>query len=187
MIDARTPAQIARDDARTNDDGRACRYRALDTSLGRWTRQDPAGFVDGGSTYQNLVTSPNNLNDPYGLEAKQSDLKAHVELENGRIQNGTVTLSDKDLEDVRNIFKNGDIAITGKIRVDITGPNAKFAEGYLKHQLPPTKREREKDGSQPKGRKELYTHKVTFKFKIRRFLLPFNVTIEADNVTLYYY
>ncbi len=66
MIDGRTPDEIARDDARSDGDTRQTRYRAMDTSLGRWTRQDPAGHVDGVNTYQHVRSNPVLYLDPAG-------------------------------------------------------------------------------------------------------------------------
>ena len=42
------------------------RNRDLDPSLGRWTRQDPAGYVDGGSLYTSFRESPLVWLDPNG-------------------------------------------------------------------------------------------------------------------------
>ena len=44
------------------------RNRHLDTSLGRWERQDPAGYVDGGNLYQLTLSHPVQATDPTGLE-----------------------------------------------------------------------------------------------------------------------
>ncbi len=44
------------------------RNRHLDTSLGRWERQDPKGYVDGLSTYEYVQTNPTNNIDPLGLQ-----------------------------------------------------------------------------------------------------------------------
>ena len=43
------------------------RFRWLDTSLGRWEKQDPAGYVDGANSYLAHVASPATLRDPSGL------------------------------------------------------------------------------------------------------------------------
>jgi RHS repeat-associated protein len=43
------------------------RFRELDTSLGRWTRQDPAGYVDGANLVTYLRASPISGRDPSGL------------------------------------------------------------------------------------------------------------------------
>ena len=43
------------------------RNRDLDTSLGRWTRQDPLGFVDGPNTYVFVSSTPLCRVDPSGL------------------------------------------------------------------------------------------------------------------------
>jgi RHS repeat-associated protein len=43
------------------------RNRDLHVELGRWTRQDPLGFVDGSNVYQAYVSSPVNGVDPSGL------------------------------------------------------------------------------------------------------------------------
>jgi RHS repeat-associated protein len=45
------------------------RNRDLHVDLGRWTRQDPLGFVDGSNVYQGYVSSPVNGVDPDGLQA----------------------------------------------------------------------------------------------------------------------
>jgi RHS repeat-associated protein len=42
-------------------------HRDFDTSLGRWTRQDPAGFVDGLNTYHGYRGGPVSGVDPTGL------------------------------------------------------------------------------------------------------------------------
>jgi len=42
------------------------RNRDLHVELGRWTRQDPLGFVDGSNTYQGYVGNPVNGVDPTG-------------------------------------------------------------------------------------------------------------------------
>lgn len=66
MIHGRTLDQIACDDANAPA-AHAGRYRQMDTSLGRWTRQDPIGYWDGGSVYQSLKSNPLNFTDPLGL------------------------------------------------------------------------------------------------------------------------
>jgi RHS repeat-associated protein len=43
------------------------RNRDLHVELGRWTRQDPLGFVDGSNVYQFVVSSPTHFVDPMGL------------------------------------------------------------------------------------------------------------------------
>ena len=44
------------------------RNRFLDTSLGRWTRQDPLGYVDGANVYVSYIRfGPVNSSDPMGL------------------------------------------------------------------------------------------------------------------------
>lgn len=43
------------------------RNRDYDPALGRWIQQDPAGYVDGMSLYQGLVSNPVNMIDPLGL------------------------------------------------------------------------------------------------------------------------
>ena len=67
MIHDRTIEQIARDDA-TAPAGHAGRWRGMDPSLGRWTRQDPAGYIDGGNLYLAFGDSPIRYVDPFGLE-----------------------------------------------------------------------------------------------------------------------
>lgn len=42
------------------------RFRDYDPELGRWTRQDPAGYVDGGNLYEALLSSPVSWLDPSG-------------------------------------------------------------------------------------------------------------------------
>ncbi len=66
MIDGRTPDEIARDDARS---GGFVRFRAMDTSLGRWTRQDPAEFVDGANLFLYQLSAPTVWLDSTGLAA----------------------------------------------------------------------------------------------------------------------
>src|SRR5690606_33652715 len=44
------------------------RNRHLDTSLGRWTRQDPLGFVDGINTYLYVGANPLSAVDSSGLK-----------------------------------------------------------------------------------------------------------------------
>ncbi len=68
MIDGRPTEEIARDDRRTPNDC-ATRYRAMDTSLGRWTRQDPAGYVDGNNRYLANTGNPLIYTDPAGLQS----------------------------------------------------------------------------------------------------------------------
>ncbi len=43
------------------------RYRDLHVDLGRWTRQDPLGYIDGANTYQAYISSPVDLVDWNGL------------------------------------------------------------------------------------------------------------------------
>ena len=45
------------------------RHRDLKSSLGRWTRQDPAGYVDGMSLYQTTLSSLLGRVDPAGLDS----------------------------------------------------------------------------------------------------------------------
>jgi RHS repeat-associated protein len=45
------------------------RHRDLNVVLGRWTRQDPLGYVDGGSLYEYVRGGPVNLRDSLGLQA----------------------------------------------------------------------------------------------------------------------
>jgi RHS repeat-associated protein len=47
------------------------RNRFLDTSLGRWTRQDPLGYVDGMSLYNSYRNAPVRFLDPAGLKLEQ--------------------------------------------------------------------------------------------------------------------
>jgi RHS repeat-associated protein len=49
------------------------RNRFLDTSLGRWTRQDPMGYVDGMSQYQYQRCKPTSALDPAGYKTIVSD------------------------------------------------------------------------------------------------------------------
>jgi RHS repeat-associated protein len=44
------------------------RHREYSTELGRWARQDPAGYVDGASLYQAYVSSPVTMVDADGLQ-----------------------------------------------------------------------------------------------------------------------
>lgn len=69
MIDNRTTKEIARDDALANNDGSATRYREMDPSIGRWTKQDPLQYVDGSNLYQNRVSRPMSVVDPSGLRS----------------------------------------------------------------------------------------------------------------------
>ena len=43
------------------------RFRDYSADLGRWMQQDPAGYVDGASFYQVVVSSPLTWVDPLGL------------------------------------------------------------------------------------------------------------------------
>jgi RHS repeat-associated protein len=43
------------------------RHRVLDTTLGRWTRRDPLGYVDGGSAYEYARSRSIDAADPTGL------------------------------------------------------------------------------------------------------------------------
>ncbi len=43
------------------------RHRVLDSGLGRWTRRDPMGYVDGTSTYEYIGSRPIGGYDPLGL------------------------------------------------------------------------------------------------------------------------
>lgn len=45
----------------------------LDTSLGRWTRQDPRGYVDGSGLYQYERSGPLLAVDPWGLQTKPAE------------------------------------------------------------------------------------------------------------------
>ncbi len=45
------------------------RNRFLDTSLGRWTRQDPLGYVDGPNSYTAFRAASVRRVDPYGLQS----------------------------------------------------------------------------------------------------------------------
>ena len=44
--------------------------RDYSTTLGRWTEQDPAGYIDGMSLYQFVHSAPCDLVDPLGLDAE---------------------------------------------------------------------------------------------------------------------
>lgn len=77
MIDGRTPNEIARDDGRA---GGVIRYRAMDTSLGRWTRTDPLGYADGLNAFQAVRSSPVNLLDPLGLQSTGPTSQPHPQL-----------------------------------------------------------------------------------------------------------
>ena len=71
MIDGHPHDLIARDDARSPGGAAgpaAWRFRELDTSLGRWTRQDPAGYVDGGNKYVSHRSAPVSGTDALGLK-----------------------------------------------------------------------------------------------------------------------
>lgn len=71
MIDGRTTDEITCDGARARD-GHRTRYRAMDTSLGRWTRQDPIGYEDGLNTFEYGRSRPALSLDPYGLSVEQT-------------------------------------------------------------------------------------------------------------------
>ncbi|MCL4199036.1 MAG: hypothetical protein KJZ69_16220 [Phycisphaerales bacterium] len=43
------------------------RNRVLDPHLGRWTRRDPLGYVDGMSLYEYVASMPTTSDDPHGL------------------------------------------------------------------------------------------------------------------------
>ena len=43
------------------------RNRSYSPTLGRWNRQDPAGYVDGAQLYQYLLSAPQSSTDSYGL------------------------------------------------------------------------------------------------------------------------
>ncbi|MBX3403604.1 MAG: hypothetical protein KF699_09370 [Phycisphaeraceae bacterium] len=45
------------------------RHRVLHFGLGRWTRRDPLGYVDGMNSYAFAISSPTNNRDPQGLLA----------------------------------------------------------------------------------------------------------------------
>jgi RHS repeat-associated protein len=42
-------------------------FRELDTSLGRWEKQDPEGYIDGANTYLFVKSDPIGMIDPLGL------------------------------------------------------------------------------------------------------------------------
>jgi RHS repeat-associated protein len=46
------------------------RHRYLHPALGRWTSQDPAGYVDGLSLYEYCRSGPVYISDPYGRDSK---------------------------------------------------------------------------------------------------------------------
>jgi RHS repeat-associated protein len=49
------------------------RFREMDTSLGRWTRQDPAGYVDGANLFHALKSDPVSSVDSQGLATQEAD------------------------------------------------------------------------------------------------------------------
>ena len=49
------------------------RHRPLSPELMRWPTPDPLGFVDGGSLYQYVASSPIRFNDPSGLRIADED------------------------------------------------------------------------------------------------------------------
>ncbi len=44
-------------------------YRLLSPTLGRWTQEDPQGYIDGQNLYTSFHDSPEQCNDPIGLSA----------------------------------------------------------------------------------------------------------------------
>ncbi|WP_225931807.1 RHS repeat-associated core domain-containing protein [Leptolyngbya sp. 7M] len=46
------------------------RHRVYDADVGRWTRRDPLGYVDGMSLYEYVMSNPLLYADPLGLERK---------------------------------------------------------------------------------------------------------------------
>jgi len=55
------------------------RFREYDPGQGRWKQADPAGYVDGGSLYQALLSSPIRFTDPSGLSSRAAQANAQVE------------------------------------------------------------------------------------------------------------
>jgi RHS repeat-associated protein len=51
-------------------------YRVLDSSLGRWTRRDPLGYVDGMNLYQYVGSRITKTRDAFGLLASQCNRAA---------------------------------------------------------------------------------------------------------------
>lgn len=45
-----------------------CQARMFDPQLGRWTRRDPLGYIDGMNSYEYAVSSPQNARDALGLD-----------------------------------------------------------------------------------------------------------------------
>ncbi|HEX8911045.1 MAG TPA: RHS repeat-associated core domain-containing protein [Humisphaera sp.] len=45
------------------------RNREYSSSIGRWTQRDPQGYVDGMSLYENVMSRPTGLTDPYGTDS----------------------------------------------------------------------------------------------------------------------
>jgi RHS repeat-associated protein len=47
------------------------RHRVLESKLGRWTKRDPAGYVDGASLLAYSASAPMRMSDPIGLRSAQ--------------------------------------------------------------------------------------------------------------------
>jgi RHS repeat-associated protein len=54
------------------------RFRDYSPTLGRWTQQDPAGYIDGPSRYQALRSNPTSYVDPLGLRASGLTQEQHA-------------------------------------------------------------------------------------------------------------
>ena len=130
MIDGHPHDLIARDDARSPSGAATWRFRELDTSLGRWTRQDPAEYVDGGSLYHALSSSPIIHSDADGLKPRR-DLPPDAQDRYDKLAEAHKILAERnnDIEDMidgleheremnRRVRGGGLIATVGRIGLD---------------------------------------------------------------------
>lgn len=63
------------------------RNRVLDSITGRFTSEDPLGFVDGPNRYIYVVNKPTNLVDPFGLQSAQTISQFKLLLKSGAFSN----------------------------------------------------------------------------------------------------
>ena len=175
------------------------RNRHLDTSLGRWERQDPMGYVDGPNAYINRNSSPVTHLDPRGLQA--GDDGGNVDID-GRFEDGkliaVVTMDEEAFDTLRDIFDRDDIKISGRIRIVIKGPLAKLAEGYIRDQIPGWADENLDENGDiipPTGKSpglpgvpDIFDGSdITIKTKIRRFGFTYSVFIRVEDLYVYTY